>query len=65
MQELVDGYIETYEPFEDEAIIVCNEEGKINSMRMNRAVRDKDGNIRDIICGPFFICYAPFASENF
>ena len=65
LQELVGGRIETYEPFGDDAIIVCNEEHKINSMRMNRAVRDKDGNIRDIICGPFFICYAPFESENF
>ena len=27
MQELVDGYIEEYMPFEDDAAIVCNEEG--------------------------------------
>ena len=26
MQELVDGYIEEYMPFEDDAAIVCNEE---------------------------------------
>lgn len=65
LQELVGGRIETYEPFEDDAIIICNEEHKINNMPMNRAVRDKDGNIRDIICGPFIICYAPFESESF
>ena len=29
MQELVDGYIEEYMPFEDDAAIVCNEEGKM------------------------------------
>ena len=65
MQEAVGGYIETYEPFEEEAVIVCNEEGKINGMPMNRVIKDKDGNVRDLICGPFFICYAPFESESF
>lgn len=65
MQELVGGYIETYGPFEDEAIIVCNEEGRMNGMPSNRAMRDKDGNILNIICGPFFVCYAPFDSEDF
>ena len=49
MQELVGGYIETYEPFEDEAVIVCNEEGKINGMPMNRVIKDKDGNILDFV----------------
>ena len=65
MQETVGGYIETYEPFEDNCIIVCDEEGKLKGLPLNRAIRDKDGNIIDIICGSFFICYAPFESENF
>ena len=34
----------------EDAILVCNDEGKINGMEPNRRV----GN--DIICGPFFIC---------
>ena len=65
MQETVGGYIEIYEPFDDDAVIVCNEEGKINGMPMNRLIRDGHGNARDIICGTFFICYAPFESESF
>lgn len=65
MQETVGGYIETYEPFDDDAVIVCNEEGKINGMPMNRVLRDVRGNARDILCGTFFICYAPFESESF
>ena len=44
LQEAVGGgYIETYYPFEDEEVcIVCNDEGKINGMPLNRSVK-KDG----------------------
>ena len=65
MQELVGGYIEMGMHFEDDAVIIANEEGKIRGMPMNRVIKDKDGNIRDVVCGPFFICYAPFESEEF
>ena len=32
---------------------------------LNRALRDEDGKIYDIIAGPFFLCGAPPDSENF
>lgn len=36
---------------------VCNDEGKINGLPLNRAIRDEDTNeIVDIIAGTFFIC---------
>ncbi len=36
---------------------VCNEEGKINGLPLNRAIRDANtGDIADIIAGTFFIC---------
>ena len=38
MQRIVDGDIEQFMPFEDEIAIVCNEEGKMNGMQLNRAV---------------------------
>lgn len=38
MQTLVGGDIEEYMPFEDEAAIICNEEGKINGLPLNRAI---------------------------
>ena len=41
MQELVDGYIEEYMPFEDDAAIVCNEEGKMMGLAPNRAIYDR------------------------
>ncbi len=65
MQETVDGYIEEYMPFDDEVAIVCNEEGKVNGLPLNRAVYGKDKEILDIIVGKFFIAYAPAEAENF
>lgn len=38
MQALVGGDIEEYMPFEDEVAIICNEEGKISGLPLNRAV---------------------------
>jgi len=38
MQRIVGGYIEAYYPFEEQVCIVCNDEGKINGMALNRAV---------------------------
>lgn len=57
MQQTVGGDMEAYYPFEEQVCIVCNEEGKINGLPLNRAIRDEDtGNIADIIAGTFFIC---------
>ena len=57
-QKTVGGYIEAYYPFEEPVCIVCNEEGKINGLPLNRAVyADPDcGEMLDIIAGTFFIC---------
>ncbi|NCC55971.1 MAG: DUF3846 domain-containing protein [Erysipelotrichia bacterium] len=52
-------------PFDDEVALVCNEEGKVNELPMNRAIYNEDGKMIDIIAGNFFICSAPFTSENF
>lgn len=38
LQSVVGGYIEPYYPFEEDVCIVCNEEGKINGMALNRAI---------------------------
>jgi len=57
------GLIEAVYPFEEEVCLVCNEEGKINGMRPNRALYDEDHEMIDIICGPAFICDC--CGENF
>lgn len=56
MQRLVCGSIQAIYPYEDMVAIVCNEEGKLLGLAPNRAIRNDDGDIQDIICGTFFIC---------
>ena len=65
MQRLVGGDIEEYMPFEDEVAIICNEEGKMNGLPLNRAVYDSEHQMIDIMAGDFFIAYAPVSSEKF
>ncbi len=36
--------------------LVCWEEGKLSGAPLNRAIKDKDGSIVDIVAGKFFIC---------
>lgn len=47
-QKAVGGYIEVLS-LDNEKLLICNEEGKLNGMRGNRRI----GN--DVIAGPFFI----------
>ncbi len=64
-QKTVGGYIEAYYPVEEPVCIVCNEEGKINGLPLNRAVYadPNRGEMLDIIAGTFFICDC--SGENF
>ena len=55
LQHEVEGWIEATYPFEDPVAIICNEEGKLNGMEFNRAIRDENGEVREIIAGPFLI----------
>ena len=65
MQSIVGGLIQAIYPFDHPVALICNEEGKLMRLPLNRALFDKDGNIVDIIAGTFFICSAPADSENF
>ena len=50
LQSLVDGYIEcVYLPKDSDVILICNDEGKINNMPLNRDIG------YDIIAGPFLL----------
>lgn len=55
MQTVVGGNIEAYYPYADLVAIVCNDEGKINGLPLNRAIYGDDGQMNDIIAGAFFI----------
>ena len=65
MQSIVGGYIQAVYPFEEPVALVCNEEAKLEDLPSNRALRDEEGRIYDIICGTFFLCSAPPDSEIF
>lgn len=51
-QEIVGGLIDCVFPWpNDMAALVCNDEGKLNGLPLNRALEDYD-----VIAGTFFIC---------
>lgn len=55
LQKAVGGWIEAIYPWEDNAAIVLNEEGKINQLPLNRSLRTEDGVIYDITAGNMLI----------
>lgn len=63
LQGVVGGNIEAVYPFEEPIALICNEEGKLEGLPLNRALRDENGEIYDIISGPFFI--AGLGEEDF
>ena len=65
MQEVVGGWIQALFPFDEPLALVCNDEGKLMNLPANRGLRDKNGQIYDIVCGTFFLCGAPSDSDHF
>ena len=65
MQQAVSGPIQAVYPFPEPVALICHEEGKLIGSPLNRALQDEEGEIYDIIAGPFFLCGAPPDSENF
>lgn len=70
MQELVGGYIEVIMPYESQVALVCNEEGRLTNLPLNRALylglgEGRNREVSDIIHGSFFICYASDESGEF
>ena len=63
LQKAVDGYIEAIYPYDDPVALICGEEAKLEGKPLNRALRDEDGDIYDIVAGKFFIC--GLGDENF
>ena len=55
LQNAVKGDIEVVYPFEDQVALVVNEEGKLDGLPLNRALRDEDGEIYDILAGNILV----------
>lgn len=59
-QKIVGGYIEcAYLPNDEEVVIICNEEGKMNGLKLNRDIG------HDIIAGPFLIVGDDYENGDF
>lgn len=63
LQQEVGGYIQAIYPWEEPCAIICDEEAKLKGSPLNRALRDEDGDIYDIIAGTFLI--VGLEEENF
>lgn len=63
LQHAVDGDIEVVYPFEDSVGLIVNEEGKLIGLPLNRALRDENGEVYDIIAGSFLV--AGLTEDNF
>ena len=55
LQNAVGGYIQAIYPYDEPVAIVCDEEGKLSGKELNRALRDDDGDIYDVIAGTFLL----------
>lgn len=63
LQREVGGYIEAIYPYEDLVGLVCNEEGKMEGLPLNRAIYSKSGEMFDIIAGTFLV--VGLSEDNF
>ena len=55
LQKAVGGDIEATYPFNEPVALVMHDEGKLVGKELNRALRDDDGDIYDIIAGDFLV----------
>lgn len=65
MQHIVGGLIQLVYPFEESVALVCNDAGKLMKLPANRGLRDKNGQIYDIVFGTFFLCGVSADSDHF
>ena len=63
LQKAVGGYIEVVYPFEEKVGLIVNEEGKMNGLPLNRALRDENGEVYDVVAGSFLV--AGLTEESF
>lgn len=56
MQEVVGGNIEVLTPFNDDVVLVCNEEGALLNLPFNRMTYNPEIGFQHMIYGNFFLC---------
>ena len=63
LQREVGGYIQAVYPFCEPVALICDDEGKLSGKALNRALRDEEGQIYDVVAGTFLI--AGLGEEDF
>lgn len=63
LQSEVQGWIQAVYPFDDPVALICNEEGKLMGLPLNRALRDDKGQIYDVVAGTFLL--TGLSEDNF
>lgn len=56
MQAVVGGPVQFVYPWNNNAVLVCNELGKVFGLEANRELKFLDGEVYDMVHGTFFIC---------
>jgi len=62
-QKILGGYIQAVYPYKEPVALICNDEGKLDGLPLNRALCDESGKAYDIIAGTFFVC--GLSEDNF
>lgn len=66
MQQIVGGSIQAVYPFDEPVALICNDEGKLPGLPLNRCLRHPENHTPyDLISGTFFLCGAPPDAEHF
>ena len=63
LQKEIGGYIQAVYPWNESVALICDEESKLKNKPFNRALRDEDGKVYDIVAGTFLI--VGLSEENF
>ena len=64
-RKIVGGTIQAVYPFDDPVALICNDEGKLLGLPLNRGLSDKKEKLYDIIAGTFIICLAIPESDEY
>ena len=56
MQEIIGSGVHATHPFDDSVNVITTDMGRLIEQPMNRALRDEDGRVDDVLSGTFLIC---------
>ena len=55
LQDEVGGYIQVVYPWKEPVALICDDDAKLKGKELNRALRDEEGQIYDIVAGTFLL----------